>query len=136
MRAFDIAHVLASALAWGVALLVFVGPKEGPQFLVFVALASLGAALGAAIAGFACRRWPGLAAPAWRLWLAAWLFNPVVIVALGYVVSQHECLLGQSRGWQCMGLALVVLASPLTLLPPTVAVIAHVIARRSTVVPG
>lgn len=136
MRAFDIAHVLAAALTWGVALLVFVGPKEGPQFLIFVALACLGAALGAAIAGFACRRWPGLAAPAWRLWLGAWLFNPVVILALVYVVSQYDCLFGVVRGWSCLGLALAVAGSPLTLIAPTIAVIVHVIARRSQPVPG
>jgi hypothetical protein len=132
VRAFDIAHVSTAALAAFIPLLAF----NGVGGLGMVLLCTLAAAAAAAIAGLACRWWPGLAASWWRLWLAAWLFNPVVIVAVGYVASQHACLLGQSRGWQCMGLALVVLASPLTLLAPTVAVIAHLIARRATAASG
>jgi hypothetical protein len=130
MRAFDIAHVSTTALVAFIPLLAF--NADGGTVL----LCALAAAAAAAIAGFVCRWWPGLAATWWRLWLAAWLFNPVVILALGYVLTEHECLLGQSRGWQCMGLGLVVLASPLTLIAPTVAVIAHVIARRPKVVSG
>ena len=130
MRSFDVAHVSATALVAFVPLLAF-----GGDFGT-VLLCTLGAAAGAAIACFVCRWWPGLAASWWRLWLGAWLFNPVVILALGYVLTQHECLLGQTRGWQCMGLGLVVLASPLTLIGPTVAVIAHAIARRPTVASG
>jgi hypothetical protein len=124
MRAFDIAHVSTSAMIALVLLMVFNGLDIG-------LLGVLAAAAGAAIACLACRWWPGPAGSWWRLWLAAWLFNPVVIAAMGYVLSQNACLLGQSRGWQCMGLALVVLASPLTLIAPTVAVITHAISRRS-----
>lgn len=130
MRAFDIAHVIAAALASAVPLLVFLGSPGDGESLGIVGLCTLAAVAGAAIAGIVCRWWPGLAAAGWRLWLAAWLFNPVVILALGYVLSQYECLLGQVRGWGCMGLALVVLASPATLIGPTVAVVVHVIARR------
>ena len=126
MRAFDIAHVSTVTLVGFFPVLAFSGGDLGTVFLC-----TLAAAAGAAIACFVCRWWPGLAASWWRLWLGAWLFNPVVILALAYVASQYACLLGQERGWQCMGLALVVLASPLTLIGPTVAVIAHVISRRT-----
>jgi hypothetical protein len=132
VRAFDVAHVSAAALAAFVPLVAF----SGGVGLGTVLLCTLAAAAAAAIACLVCRWWPGLAAAGWRLWLALWVFNPVVLLALGYVVSQHECLLGQSRGWHCMGLALVVLASPLTLIAPTVAVIAHGIARRPKVASG
>lgn len=60
----------------------------------------------------------------------------MVVLGLGYILSQYECLLGLTRGWGCMGLALAVLASPATLIGPTVAVIIHVIARRRTGVAG
>jgi hypothetical protein len=127
MRGFDIAHVIATVLASFVPLLVLLGTRD----MGLVVLGTLAAGVGAAIAGFICRRWPGLAAPGWKLWLAAWLFNPVAILLLGYILSQYQCLLGQVRGWHCMGLALAVLVSPVTLIGPTVAVIAHLVARRA-----
>jgi len=136
LRAFDIAHVLASAVACFVPVLIFQGSGRDLSSWGVILLCTLAAAVGAAIAGVACRWWPGLAAPGWQLWLAAWLFNPVVIVGVIYIASQYECLLGQTRGWKCMGLALAVLASPLTLVGPTVAIIAHVIARRTGSVAG
>lgn len=130
MPAFDIAHVLASALASFIALLVILNDSSDLESLGLIGLCTLGVAGGAAIAGFFCRWWPGLAAPGWRLWLAVWLFNPVVILGLVYVLSQYECLFGQVRGWGCMGLALAVLAFPVTLIGPTIGVVVHVIARR------
>lgn len=130
MRAFDVAHVLISALAVAIPLIAILIDKVDLGSLGLVALCALGLAGGAAIAGLLCRWWPGLAAPGWRLWLAAWLFNPVVILSLGFILSQYDCLLGQVRGWGCMGVAIVVLAFPITLIGPTIGVVAHVIARR------
>jgi len=124
VRAFDIAHVSTVTLVALIPLLAFSGSDPAMALLC-----TLGAAVGAAIACFVCRWWPGLSARWWRLWFGAWLFNPVVILALLYVMSQSACLVGDERGWQCMGLALVVLASPLTLIGPTVAVIANAMAR-------
>lgn len=129
IRAFDTANVGVAAIVGFAPFVAFNGLGAG-------LLGMLGAAVGAAIAGFFCRRWPGLAAPWWKLWLAAWLFNPVNILAVAYILFEYQCLFGQSRGWQCMGLALVILGSPLTLVAPTVAVIAHAIARRSRPVAG
>ena len=130
MRAFDIVHVLVSALSAFVPLLMFLNDRGDLESLGLAALCALGLAGGAAIAGLLCRWRPGLAAPGWRLWLAAWLFNPVVVLSLGFILTQYECLLGQVRGWGCMGVALVVLAFPVTLVGPTIGVVAHVIARR------
>ncbi|MBX3500659.1 MAG: hypothetical protein KF889_14520 [Alphaproteobacteria bacterium] len=127
MRAFDTTYVATTALACFVPLLLFMGHRD----IGVVVLGTLVGGVGAAIGGSICRRWPGLAAPGWKLWLAAWLFNPVLIVVLGYILSEYECLLGYARGWKCMGLALAILALPVTLIGPTAAVIAHVIARRS-----
>lgn len=125
MRAFDIAHVLASMLTAFVATLAI--GNRGEWGMVAVCTVVAGAAAG--VAGAVCRLWPGLGASWWRLWLAAWLFNPLVLIALGLVLYQYECLLGLTRGWHCVALALVVLASPATLIGPTVAVIANAIAR-------
>jgi hypothetical protein len=129
VRAFDIAHAATMAVVAFILLLIF----SGTGGLGVALLGTLAAVVATAIAGFVCRWWPGLAAAWWRLWLAAWLCNPLVSLGVVYIVSQHECLLGQQRGWSCMGLALAVMAMPLTLIAPTVAVIAHVIARRREV---
>lgn len=131
MRAFDIAHVAASALAAFIPLLMILNDAGDLESLGLAGLCAMALAVGAAIAGWLARRWPGLAASWWRLWLACWLFNPVVLLTLGFIVSQHACLFGNVRGWGCMGVALVVLASPITLIGPTIAVVAHVIARRA-----
>jgi hypothetical protein len=131
VRAFDIAHVSTVLLVALIPSLALSGTD--PAMALLCALA---AAVGAAIACFVCRWWPGLSASWWRLWVGAWLFNPVVILALAYVASEYACLLGLERGWQCMGLGLVVLASPLTLIGPTVAVIANAISRRTTTASG
>lgn len=130
LRAFDIAHVVSAALAFGVPVLVFLGSKRDSRFLTVFAIFALAGAAGAAIAGLLCRRWPGLSAPGWRLWLAAWLFNPTLLLGLVYILSEYECVFGLRRGWGCLSPALVVLASPLTLIAPTVGVIVHLIARR------
>lgn len=136
MRAFDIVHVLVSALSAFVPLLMFLNDRGDLESLGLAALCALGLAGGAVIAGLLCRWRPGLAAPGWRLWLAAWLFNPVVVLSLGFILTQYECLLGQVRGWGCMGVALVVLAFPVTLIGPTIGVVAHVIARRQGPAPN
>ena len=128
--AFDIAHVASAALAFGLPMLVILGAKQDSHALTVFAVFALGGAAGAAIAGLLCRRWPGLSVPGWRLWLAAWLFNPTLLLGLVYIVSEYECVFGLRRGWGCLSPALVVLASPLTLIAPTVGVIVHLIARR------
>jgi hypothetical protein len=125
VRAFDIAHVSASMLTGFVSVQMI--SNEGEWGLV--AVCTLAAGAGAGIAGIVCRWWPGLGASWWRLWLAAWLFNPLVLFVWGLVLYQYECLLGMTRGWDCMALALVVIASPVTLIGPTVAVIVNAIAR-------
>ncbi len=126
VRAFDIAHAVTMALlAFVLALIV-----SGAGDIGMALLGMLAGAVAATIAGFVCRWWPGLAASWWRLLLAAWLFNPIVPLGVLYILSQHDCLVGQQRGWSCMGLALAVMAMPLTLIAPAVAVITHVIARR------
>ncbi len=129
MRGYDIAHVLTTVIVSGFPMLVLVGGRDADSVGV-VLLCTVGAAAGAAIACLLARRWPGLAGSWWKLWLATWLFNPVVILFLVYILTQYECLFGQVRGWGCMGLALGVLALPATLIAPTMAVITHVIARR------
>lgn len=132
MRAFDIAHAATMALVTFALVLIV----SGASGIGMALLGMLAGAVAAIFAGIVCRRWPGLAASWWRLMLAAWLFNPIVIAGLIYILSQQDCLLGQRRGWSCMGLALAVMAMPLTLIAPAVAVIVHVIARRQTPASG
>jgi hypothetical protein len=130
VRVFDVVHVLTSALAAFLPLMAILNDKGDLGSLGLVGLCALGAAVGAIIAGLLCRWWPGLAASGWKLWLAAWLFNPVVLLGLAFILSQYECLFGHVRGWGCMGLALAAIAFPFTLIAPTIATIVHVLARR------
>ena len=88
---------------------------------------ALGMALGAA---FACSRWPGLAAPAWKLWPAAVAFNPMVLLGAGYSLANWECLVGKTTGWSCLFTELGPMLCGLGLMPPTIGLIARWWAAR------
>jgi hypothetical protein len=86
---------------------------------------ALGMAVGAAIAAFACSRWPGLSAPAWTLWPAAVAFNPMVLLGAGYSVANWECLAGRTTGWSCLLAALGPMLCGLGLVPPSIGLVAR-----------
>jgi hypothetical protein len=91
---------------------------------------ALGMAIGAAIAAFACNRWPGLAAPAWKLWPAAVLFNPMFLLGAGDSMANWECLVGKTTGWSCLFTDLGPMLCALGLVPPSLGLIARWWATR------
>jgi hypothetical protein len=98
--------------------------------LVAVVLFALGMAAGAAIAAFACSRWPGLAATAWTLWPAAVVFNPMVLLGAGYSLANWACVVGTKTGWSCLFTDLGPMLCALGLVPPTIGLIARWWAAR------
>ena len=91
---------------------------------------TLAMAVGAAIAAIACNRWPGLSAPAWKLWPAAVEFNPMVPLGAGYSMANWECLVGKTTGWSCLFTDLGPMLCQLGLVPPTIGLIARWWAAR------
>lgn len=100
--------------------------------LVAVVLFALGMAAGAAIAAFACSRWPGLAATAWTLWPAAVVFNPMVLLGAGYSLANWACVVGTKTGWSCLFTDLGPMLCALGLVPPTIGLIARWWAARQS----
>ena len=97
--------ILRDAFALGMVLsAALVGAIGGSLVLSLVAIVAFafGMAVGAAIAAFACSRWPGLSAPAWTLWPAAVAFNPMFLLGAGYSMANWECVVGRTTGWSCL----------------------------------
>jgi hypothetical protein len=82
-----------------------------------VAFALLMAA-GAGVAALVCRRWPGLAAPAWKLWPVAAIANPLFLAGIAWSIDQWGCLVGRVRGWDCLLAELAPALVLLCLIPP------------------
>ena len=83
--------------------------------------AGIGAALlttGAIVSSVVCRWKPGFEAPAWQLIPAAILANPLMLLALGFMAVDYECVIGGRRGWNCIGAAIAILVAGVCLLPP------------------
>ena len=114
----------ARGMVSGAALVGALGGSLVLRLEAVVAFA-LAMALGAAIAAVACSRWPGLSAPAWRLWPAAVAFNPMVLLGAGYSVANWECLVGTKTGWSCLFTELGPMLCGLGLVPPTIGLIAR-----------
>ena len=85
-----------------------------------IALLALFLAAGAAIAALVCARWPGLSAPAWKLWPMAAVTNPLFMVGVYWSIDQHHCLFRAARGWDCMFAAFGPILAGLCLIPPAV----------------
>ena len=60
-------------------------------------MGAVGLAAGAMISSVVCWWKPGFDAPAWRLIPAAILANPLMLAALGFMVVDYECVVG-NRG--------------------------------------
>jgi len=73
---------------------------------------------GAAVSSLVCWWKPGLEAPAWLLVPAAILASPLMLLALGFVVAEAECLVGSRRGWDCVAAAIAVVVAGASLVPP------------------
>ncbi|WP_421997492.1 hypothetical protein [Reyranella sp.] len=86
--------------------------------------AVLGGALlaaGAAVSSLVCWWKPGLEAPAWQLLPVALLANPLMLVALGYMASEFDCVVGARRGWGCLGTAIAIVVAGACVPPPLLA---------------
>lgn len=73
---------------------------------------------GAVISSTFCWWKPGLDAPAWQLIPVAMLANPLMLVALGFMVVDIDCVLGTKRGWNCLGAAIAIIVVGVCLAPP------------------
>ena len=73
---------------------------------------------GAMVSSVVCWWKPGFEAPAWQLIPVAILANPLMLLALGFMVVDVECLVGSRKGWNCIGAAIAVMVAGVCLLPP------------------
>jgi hypothetical protein len=91
------------------------------QAVVGLALVMAG---GAAIAALVCWRWPGLAAPAWKLWPVAVVTNPLFMIGVYWSIDEYECLFRRPRsGWDCMFSDFGPILAGLCLIPPAVGLV-------------
>lgn len=110
---FATGSVLAGLVVGGVAGTAVLNLKAIVMLALFMAL-------GAAIAALVCWRWPGLAAPAWKLWPMAIVTNPLFLVGVYWTIDQVDCLFRGARGWDCMFAAFGPILAGLCVIPPAV----------------
>jgi hypothetical protein len=105
---------------WGhIAAAVIVGAGAGATLDVQAAImGAIMLAAGAVISSTVCWWTPGLDSPAWRLIPVAILANPLMLVALGFMAVDADCIVGNKRGWDCIGAAIAILVAGVCLLPP------------------
>jgi len=111
-------------MVFGAALTGALGGSLVLNLAAIVAFA-LAMAIGGAIAAFACNRWPGLSAPAWTLWPAAVLFNPMFLLGATYSMANWDCVVGRTTGWNCLFTDLGPILCELALVPPTIGLMAR-----------
>ena len=83
--------------------------------------AGMGATLltaGAIVSSLVCWWKPGFEAPAWQLIPVAIIANPIMLLALGFMIADADCLVGSKRGWDCLVVAIAVLVAGVCLVPP------------------
>lgn len=110
IRPFVMGQLIAAVMTGAIA-----GAFVNPQGAFIAALVLLG---GAIVSSFVCQWRPGVDAAAWKLWSVAVIANPVLLVALGFMAHDWQCVLGTRRGWDCLGAAMAIVAACLCLLPP------------------
>jgi hypothetical protein len=108
---FAVGHVTAGLVIGAVAGL----PLPNPM-MVLIGAGALGGS--AVVSSTVCWWRPGFHAAAWKLWLVAVLASPLMLVALGFMLADWQCLAGMRRGWDCLGAALAIIVAGLCLLPP------------------
>lgn len=108
---FTMGHLVGAAIVSGAAGMFL----PDARFALAMVLAFVAAA---AVSSFVCQWRPGLEAPAWTLWPAAVLANPVMLVALGFMAVDWECVAGLRRGWNCLAAAMAIVAAGACLPPP------------------
>ena len=103
-------HIVAALIA-GAGL----GATLDAQAAIMGAIALMA---GAVISSTVCWWKPGLDAPAWRLIPVAILANPLMLAAIGFILADADCVLGNKRGWDCLGAAIAIILSGVCLVPP------------------
>jgi hypothetical protein len=73
---------------------------------------------GAVVSSLVCWWKPGFEAPAWQLVPAAILANPLMLLALGFLIVDIDCVVGNRKGWDCLAVAVAILVAGVCLLPP------------------
>ena len=48
----------------------------------------------------------------------ALMAGAMMLLALGFMVVDYECVVGSRRGWNCIGAAVAILVAGVCLLPP------------------
>jgi hypothetical protein len=107
---FVMGHLIGAVMTGAIAG-AFIGPR--PAFMAALILL-----VGAVVSCQICQWWPGVEAPAWKLWPAAVFGNPAMVGALGFMVLDWECVAGTRRGFSCLLIAMAIVAAGLCLLPP------------------
>lgn len=107
---FIMGHLIGAVTTGAIA-----GAFINPQAAFIGAVALFG---GALVSCFVCQWRPGVEAVAWKLWPVAVFANPVMLVALGFMAADWECVAGVRRGWNCLAAAMAILTAGLCLLPP------------------
>ena len=105
---------------WGhIAAALVAGAGIGATLDVQAAImAAIGLMAGAIISSTVCWWKPGLDAPAWRLIPVAIIANPLMLLALGFIVVDADCVIGNKRGWDCVGAAIGIIVAGVCLVPP------------------
>lgn len=117
---FTMGHLIGAAIVSGAVGMFLPYARFAPtMMLTFFALTMvLAFVVATAVSSFICQWWPGLEAPAWKLWLTAVFVNPVMLSALGFMAVDWECVVGGRRGWDCLAAAMAIFVTGLCLLPP------------------
>lgn len=108
---FTLGHLIGAVIVSGATGLFLPDPLSALKMVaVFV--------LGVAVSSFVCQWRPGTEAAGWKLWVVAVLANPVMLLSLGFMAVDWECLAGIRRGWGCFAVAIAIPVAAGCLLPP------------------
>lgn len=92
------------SFVYGHVLGALVAGVVGGAFLDLTAVMVFGssAAAAAVVSALVCWWWPKFDASAWKLWLVATAVNPLLIAGLIWSLVSLDCILGTTRGWNCL----------------------------------
>jgi hypothetical protein len=121
---FALGHVIAGLIVGAAA-----GAMASNPMMPLIGAGAVGGS--AAVSTGVCWWRPGLEAAGWKLWLTAAVASPLMILALGYMATEWECLAGTRRGWNCLGAALAIMVAGVCLVPPFGGLLVRWIHRRS-----
>lgn len=108
---FTMGHLIGAVVVSGAAGTFL--PDAGVALAVVLAFL-----VAATVSSFVCQWRPGVEAPAWKLWLTAVFASPVMLLALGFMAVDWDCVIGVRRGWNCLVAAIAIVVAGLCFLPP------------------